>query len=244
YIPVYSSYSKKYITIRHCLANTHGIQADPAGLKGMLTKKKFASLEEEAIAYAKKEIERNPGEEFVYSGMGMSIAARVAEIVSKKTFDRLIQDKILRPLKMRQTNFGQDFDRALDPAGGCVSTATDYINFLTMILNKGMFEGKKILSEQSIAEMQKLQIGNAVIKYTPKAAEGFECGLGDWIMEKDAGGKPTVVGCPGLYGAWTYVDYCRGYAFLIFVKSPLPEQRKDIYMTIKEAVDAQMGACK
>ena len=50
------------------------------GLKGLLAKKKYATLEDEATAFAKREIERNPGEEFVYSGIGFNIAARIAEI--------------------------------------------------------------------------------------------------------------------------------------------------------------------
>ena len=31
------------------------------------------------------------------------------------------------------------------------------MNFMTLILNKGMFNGKRILSEASVAEMQKAQ---------------------------------------------------------------------------------------
>jgi CubicO group peptidase (beta-lactamase class C family) len=241
YIPIYASYSKKYITIRNCLAHTHGILAE----KGVLPKKKYATLEEEVTAYAKKEIERNPGEEFFYSSMGLTIAGHIAEIVTKKPFDRLIQERILRPLKMRQTNFGQDFDKAIDPSGGAVTSANDYINFLTMILNKGVFEGKRVISEKSIEDMQKIQTGQAVIKYVPKPAEGYEYGLGEWIMEKDGSGKATAVGSPSLAGDWNYVDYCRGYACIILVKARLAEQKKDVYVSIKEAIDKQMtSTCK
>ena len=50
-------------------------------------------------------------------------------------------------------------------------SANDYINFLSMILNKGMFEGKKILSEASVAEMQKPQFTTLPVKYIPKETE-------------------------------------------------------------------------
>lgn len=241
YIPIYASYSKKYITIRNCLSHTHGILAD----KNIQVKKKYASLEEEATAYAKKEIERNPGEQFFYSGIGPSIAGRIAEIVTKKSFDRLIQERILRPLKMRQTNFGQDFDKAIDPSGGLVTSANDYMNFLVMLLDKGMFEGKRVLSEKAIAEMQKIQTGQAVIKYVPKLAEGYDYGLGEWLMEKDGSGKATAIGCPSLLGDLPYIDYCRNYACIILVKASPAEQKKDLYLSIKEAIDKQMTSnCK
>lgn len=240
YIPIYESYSKKYITIRNCLAHTTGIQAE----KGLLQRKKFPTLEEEAVSFAKREIERNPGEMFYYSNIGPDIAGRILEIVSKKTFDRLVQERLLRPLKMRQTTFYIDYDKAVNPSGGANSSANDYMNFLIMILNKGVFEGKRILSEKAIAEMQQLQTGKAVIKYMPGTSEGYEYGLGDVILEKDASGKAIAVTCPAIFGTWPVVDYCRGYACIFFVKDMKNEQKKDLYISLKGAIDDQIkGSC-
>jgi CubicO group peptidase (beta-lactamase class C family) len=245
YIPIFTSYSKKYITIRNCLAHTTGIHAEEPGLKAILSSKKYNTLEDEATGIAKKEIERNPGEMFFYSNIGLNIVGRILEVVSKKTFDRLIADRLLRPLKMRQTTFYIDYDQSFNPSGGALSTANDYINFLSMILNKGMFEGKRILSEKSIAEMQKVQTGSAVIKYEPAIAKGYGYGLGEWILDKDANGAGTVVSSPGLYGSYPLVDYCRGYACLIFAKTVLTEQKKEVYDALKEAIDQQLKSnCK
>jgi CubicO group peptidase (beta-lactamase class C family) len=239
-------YSKRYITLRHCLSHTTGIKADEPGLKSLLTRKKYASLEEEATAIAKREIDHNPGETFFYSSIGLNLAARVCEVVTKKGFERLIQERITRPLKMRATNFNNgDFNVAPNPSGGAVSSAADYLNFLTMILNRGVFEGKRILSEKSIEEMEKIQTGRAVIQYTPKVAQGYDYGLGEWIQDKDASGKGMVVACPGLFGTWPMVDNCRGYACLFFVKTLLSEERKDIYLSLKDLIDQQIPSnCK
>jgi CubicO group peptidase (beta-lactamase class C family) len=242
YIPIFGPYSKKYITIRNCLANTTGIEAEP-GVKAILQRKKFPTLEEEVNAFAKREIEKNPGEMFFYSSIGLSIAGRVLEVISKKTFDRLVQERLLRPLKMRNTTFYVDYDKAFDPSAGALSTANDYIIFMSMLLNKGMSEGKRILSESAIEQMQKIQTGNAVIKYVPKAAEGYSHGFGAWIMEADSKGNATAVCDPSLSGTWPMIDYCRGYALIIFVKPQQAEQKKDFYMTIKGAIDAQIP-CK
>ncbi len=169
YIPIFAQYSKKYITIRNCLSHTTGIQSDHS----LLPHKKSGTLEDEATSFAKKEIDRNPGEIFVFSNIGFNIAGRIAEIVTKKSFDRLVQDRIIRPLKMRQTTFYLDFDKAIDPSGGAWSSANDYLSFLVMLLNKGTFEGKRILSEKSVEEMEKMQTGQAAIKFTPKMGEGL-----------------------------------------------------------------------
>lgn len=241
YIPLYTQYSKKYITIRNCLTHTTGIESD----RSILPHKKSGSLEDEVVSFAKKEIERNPGEMFFFSNIGFNIAGRIAEIVTKKTFDRLVQDRITRPLKMHQTTFYLDYDKAVDPSGGAYSSAADYMNFLIMMLNKGVFEGKRILSEKSVEEMEKMQTGQAVIKYTPKLGEGFDYGYGAWILEKDANGKATVVSSPSLFGTFPYVDYCRGYACIILTKTLLPEQKKELYLALKETIDQQIPAtCK
>jgi CubicO group peptidase (beta-lactamase class C family) len=244
YLPVFDKYMKSYVTIRQCLSHTTGIENEKGNLLKILQRKKYASLEEEVNAYAAKEISNNAGTEFHYGNIGPNIAARVLEVISKKSFDRLIQDKLLRPLKMRATSFVDESGNAPNPSGGARSTANDYMNFLSMILNKGMFEGKRILSEESIAEMQKPQFTSLPVKFAPKIAEGYHYGLGEWIFDEDASGNSLTVGSPGLFGTWPYVDKCRGYAAIIFVKTLLGEQKKDFAIQFKSAVDEVIGTCK
>ncbi len=238
YIPIFETYSKGYITLRQCLAHETGI-ADSKGIGKILEHKKFESLEEEVNSFAKKEIAANAGKVFFYGNIGPDIAARVVEIVAKKSFETLIKTRILTPLMMRHTTFSGDAD-LVDPAGGALSSAADYMNFLTMILDKGMFMGKRVLSEKAVAEMGTIQNKNIPIKYTPKIAEGFDYGLGQWIQETDASGNSTVVSCPGLFGTWPYVDKCRGYACIIFTKNLLGDEKRDLYIQIKKAIDEQI----
>jgi CubicO group peptidase (beta-lactamase class C family) len=246
YLPVFEKYMKNYVTIRQCLAHTTGIENDKGSLLKMVQRSKYMSLEEEVNAFAAKEISNNAGTEFHYGGIGLNVAGRVLEVISKKPFDRLIQEKLLRPLKMKQTSFMNENGYSPNPSGGARSTANDYINFLSMILSKGMFEGKRILSEKAIEEMQKPQFPTLPIKFTPKVAEGFHYGLGEWIQEEDANGNSTVVSCPGLFGTWPYIDKCRNYAAIMLVKSLLNEQKKDVAIQFKGAVDEAVGGsgCK
>jgi CubicO group peptidase (beta-lactamase class C family) len=138
-------------------------------------------------------------------------------------------------LGMKNSTFASE--RAVNPSGGAKSTANDYMNFLGMIMNKGMFNDKRILSEQAINEMQKEQIQSIKIVYEPKVAEGHTYGLGEWILEKDANGNTTSVASPGLFGTWPIIDNKRGYACIVFVKTLLPEQKKEIYFDIKKTID-------
>ena len=244
YLPIFSKYAKGYITIRDCLSHFTGIESDKISQSSFEPSKKFISLDEEVEYFAsKREIQANPGVEFRYNNTGLNIAARVLEVIAKRGYEQLIQDKIIRPLMMRNSNFSSL--NAVNPSGGGISTANDYLNFLSMLLNKGMFNGKRILSEQSIAEMEKIRTTRSLIKYTPKITEGLNFGFGAWITGTDEKGNATQLACPGIYGPWAMVDKCRGYGFILLTKELVPIDSKEIYQGIQQAIDDQIASvCK
>ncbi|WEK38135.1 MAG: serine hydrolase [Candidatus Pseudobacter hemicellulosilyticus] len=232
YLPVMKSYMKGYITIRHCLANITGIENEKS-LAKILNRRSAETLEDEvAKNIAPREIINNTGKEFHYGGLGPSIAARVVEIVTRKSFERVAQEKIFRPLKMKNTNFGND-GRAPYAAGGAVTTANDYLNFLIMLLNKGQFEGKQVLSEQAIAEIEKAQMSGLPVKFMPKPMEGSEYGLGVFIQEN---GK--LISSPGFNGVWPWIDRCRNYAFILLPGAPLNDPRKELADQLRQLLEA------
>jgi CubicO group peptidase (beta-lactamase class C family) len=239
YLPIFPKWMKGYITLRHCLANTTGIEADKAGK--LFQKSKFATLEEEVNFYAeKKGIAQNPCTWFQYNQMGSNIAGRVLEVVTKKKFDRLIQEKLLRPLNMRYTTFS-NYTGAITPFDGAKSTATDYMNFLSMLLNKGKFMGKQILSEASVNELLKIQTGTSLNKFTPAFYNGFSFSLGTWIENKNA----TTISCAAQNSPFVWVDFCRGYACILLSKKEQDVQKRELYNQLQAAVNEQMkGNCQ
>ena len=244
YLPVFEKYMKRYITIRHCLSHMTGIEDDDKFLKKVLQRKKFDNLEEEIESFAAREIRANAGTDFWYGNIGLDIAARVLEVVSKRKFDALIKQKLLNPLGMRQTTFTELDGSLYNPSGGARSTADDYMKFLVMLMNKGKYNGKQILSEGSVDEMMKIQTENVPKRYTPKAAEGFNYALGSWVIEqKDS--TASALASPGLFGTWPMIDFCRGYAYILFVKNFLGEERANAHLEIKAVIDEKIkGECK
>jgi CubicO group peptidase (beta-lactamase class C family) len=243
YLPIFQKYYKGFITIRHCLTHYTGIQSDE-GVAKLFTKSKFATLEEEVNDYAsKRDIRTNAGTEFRYSNMGFNIVGRVLEVIGKKNFDRLIRDRILQPSGMKNTTFtNEDYNAAISPATGARSTATDMAIFMTMLMNKGMFNNKQVLTESSIAMLHTLQVSPDKMKYIPATMQNFDYGLGEWILEADGQGKPVAVGVPSLQGTWAMADLCRKYAFVLLTKDLPGEQKRDVYMSLKGVIDDGLPA--
>lgn len=238
YLPIFAKYYKGFITIRHCLTFNTGIESDGK----IFSKNKYNSLEAEVNEYAsKKGIKTNAGTEFRYNNVGFNIAGRVLEVITKRAFDRLMTERIIRPLAMKNTTFAnEDYNNAINPSTGAKSTANDYLNFVTMLLNKGTFNNKIVLQPQSVAALYTLQAEGNAIKGIPKLNETANYGLGTWLIESTDKGTAAVVAVPSLSGTYPLIDICRGYAFVLFTRELNSEIKKDVYQQIKNAIDEQV----
>ena len=245
FLPIFSKYSKGYITIKDCITHLTGIEGPSIGsLKDMSNPKKFSSLDELVNDIASsKEILSNPGLVFRFNNIGYTIAARVLEVLNKRGFEQMMAERITRPLLMRTTNFFSY--TVINPAGGAQSSAYDYMNFLSMLLNGGVFNGKRILSEAAIETMSKASSTQGMIKESPSIVQGKNYAVGQWVFGTDENGKTTTVACPGLFGTWPLIDYCRKYAFLIFTPGDASSEKKELMASFKALIDDQIvAACK
>jgi CubicO group peptidase (beta-lactamase class C family) len=154
-----------------------------------------------------------PGQHFEYGGLAMQTAGRMAEVAVGKDWETIFQEKIAKPLGMTRTRF-TPVDPAHAPmlAGSAVSTLRDYAKFLTMIADGGVFEGRRILSEKAVAEMQADQVGAAAVKrmeFVERMRGNTHrgvYGLGMWREEIAADGKATLISSPSWAGAYPWID--------------------------------------
>ena len=236
YLPVFSSYGKGSITISQCMSHTSGIESRQITFKSLLERRKIGSLDEEVNSFAAKLMVGKPGKVFSYGNIGLNTVGRILEVISHKDFETLFHERIAIPLGMKSTTFKNG--KVVNPSGGAVSTAADYMNFLRMILNKGKFNGKQIISTKTIEQMQLSRTVNTEVIYTPAEARSFEYGWGEWILEKDKAGKSIVLSSPGLFGTFPWIDLVHNYAGIILVKNIQFKDRQKNYQKIREAVNA------
>ena len=239
YLPVLSRYGKGNITISECLSHLTGIKAPPLkeSLKEM---KKIKSMDQAIGEIAQLPMEGTPGKVFHYSNVGLQIAGAVIEKISGKSFEELFADRIAKPLGLKNTDFGNR-PVAL-PAGGASSTPEDYLNFLTMILNKGKLSGRQILTEESIREMEINRLGPDVkIAYSPAEAEGLGYGYGEWVVKDPESGKPGKwVTSPGLFGSFPWVDNEKQYCAFLMTFNLNFKDRHERYFAMKQILDESL----
>jgi CubicO group peptidase (beta-lactamase class C family) len=75
----------------------------------------------------------------------------------------------------------------LSGGGGLVSTAADYSNFVTMLHNKGKFNGKTLLSSALVESMMSSHTAGLSKHFLPRVYPGAEFGYGIGILQ--ASGK-------------------------------------------------------
>ena len=169
---------------------------------------------------------------FEYGGLAMQLAGRMAErAMGGEEFESLFQHLIAIPLEMTGSHFvpvNTDGGHSPMLGGGLCTTLKDYSHFLQMILAEGNWKGRRVLSVDSIREMQADQVGSAVVPPGEYVERGVGqnhngvYGLGEWREYVDENGEAFQISSPGWAGAYPWInkrDQIWGF-FIAHVQGP------------------------
>lgn len=228
YLPYFADKgAKSDITILQMLAFTSGlpdhieVQDDPN------------ITQQDECAYVAENVEllRDPGTGFEYGGLQEELAACVAETVTGKPFREIMQERLLDPLGMTDTQLANMVNRnprnpdyaSANPltSGGIYSDASDLIKFSQMILAGGSYNGNQILAPETVQAMAADQTFGIPLYKTIWAGEAenqWRYGLGNWVQVLDpTDNSPEeeakrIVSSEGAFGASEWVDFDLQYA--------------------------------
>ncbi len=182
-------------------------------------------LEDAVNRIAATDLKAHPGTELIYGASGFHVAGRVAEVVTGKDWHTLFEEKIKRPLGMKNSVFGnldpKDRQKMIAPStnpwlgGGLQTTMNDYGNFMRMLVNDGVFKGKRVLSAESVREMRMDQSGKAKITSTLHPDRDTHYSLGGWVERADEKRAARLIRDMGALGWNPWIDFDRGY-FAVF----------------------------
>jgi CubicO group peptidase (beta-lactamase class C family) len=167
------------------------------------------------------------------------------ELATGKDWETLFIENIARPLKMTDTHFTPvDGGIGHNPmlGGGARSTLQDYGNFLAMIDDDGEFAGKRVLSAESIREMEANQVGEAVVqreKELPEKVRGAThpgvYGLGEWREQLDSKGEAILISSPSWAGTYPWVDKTHHVFGVLLAHVDMEQASKDHFNAFFES---------
>lgn len=178
FIPEFTINNKSEITLLNLLTHTSGLKSHRRFYQEKLSK---SEIFEEIY---KEELEYNTASKVIYSDLGFILLSKIIEIVTQSKFDEFATKEIFEPLEMNETTFlpkfpperyaATEFDPSIDAYklgvvhdenanvlggisghAGLFSTLSDLNHYISMQENEGIFNGKRILSQNVIQLAQK-----------------------------------------------------------------------------------------
>jgi CubicO group peptidase (beta-lactamase class C family) len=218
--------AKTVMTIRQLLSHTSGLIAvvgpPRTPLHEIWAKSGVWTLErtvlEASRATGALPLLADPGTVWNY-GRSVDVLGAVMEVVTGKTFDVVLKERIFTPLGMKDTDFylsssqvagrvaqpprgGRPFDPTVRHpmmygTNGLASTTRDYLRFAMMLAGGGALDGVPILKPETLRLMTTDQLGLGIdrSRFHYKDAGGFGLGFGL---------KPEGVGGPHATQVWTW----------------------------------------
>jgi CubicO group peptidase (beta-lactamase class C family) len=172
YLPDYQHFNnnnKEYVSIEHLLTMTSGFRWEEWGVS-------LASVENDQIGIwfwekgpmnyvLGRELVAVPGTRFNYSGGDIQILVEILENATGMKIDEFSRKYLFEPLGISTYDWWLVFPSGeIQGAGGLKLTPRDMVKIGAMMLNKGFWDGKQIISEEWVSKCTVPYAGNSGIK--------------------------------------------------------------------------------
>jgi serine-type D-Ala-D-Ala carboxypeptidase/endopeptidase len=212
------------ITLRHLLSFTSGLIPDAPCINrpGMTLAECVNEIRDDPAARVAA-----PGTRYDYGSTHQHVAARMAEVVSGKTWNQLFADELATPLGLPADvtyyTFPDGKVGTTNPriAGGMQANVDEYARLLALSLTKGVFNGVRYAPAE-LFDVQAIEpYPQVVVGASPMAAAGysFRYGLSAWLECSTRAAGCTVISSPGAFGWTPWVDRDAGYLAIIGLRS-------------------------
>lgn len=155
FFPQAKKTGRQDITIRHLLNMSSGLAADdddsnsPGNPGNWLTKADWP-----AFALALPEVFK-PGEKFVYNDLCPVLIGAIIEKTSKKKLADFAKENLFTPLGIREYYWYTAVNGSTGPMGNLYISTLDFAKIGQLVINKGIWNGKKIVSTNWIDKLGK-----------------------------------------------------------------------------------------
>ena len=154
FYPEFQGYNGKVLTLRHLLTMSAGVDFDEAYSSPFSpTTKLYYGDDLEKIALGMKETEE-PGVNFIYQSGVTQLLSLIVEKATGENISSYVSRKLWTPMNAEEDAlWSLDKKEGIEKAYCCFnSNARDFARFGQLILNKGSWNGRQLVSESYITE--------------------------------------------------------------------------------------------
>jgi CubicO group peptidase (beta-lactamase class C family) len=197
YLPEYKHLftgGKEKITIEHLLTMTSGLEWDEWGAPLSSSKNDLVGLwvhcEDPIECILERPLKAEPGTNFTYSGGNMVLLGEIIRKAAKMTIDTFSEKYLFELFKTDSSNWAQRFENGVIYAGGgLIITPRDMIKIGVTYLNKGVWNGNRIVSEQWVEKSATSFGGNTGIKVPGEDSDRSGYSYSWWVDQFSHSGK-------------------------------------------------------
>ncbi len=220
---------KAAITMRMLLAHTSGLPGlDDVAQPACITDETGISLRDCAQNIARVDLADRPGAAFNYGGIDFQVAGYIATLISNQNWQDFFQTRLAAPLGLSRFTYG-DPATVINPriAGGGASIASEYGEFLRLLLNDGLYNGTRVLSSGMVAATLSDQTAGLPTRYSPfpllRRSDYPGYGLGVFLSapRKHPGSNGPEWSDPGVFGSIPWLDVALGYGAVLLLQSDI-----------------------
>jgi len=179
---IYNAANLQYlneIKLKHLITLTVGYE-DKLLYSQQLSELKGKDLCEFVLNYP---IKHNPGEYFQYSNAPIYLLSVILESVTGMKLSQFVSEEILSKLEIVDFNWQESEQNHSMGCSGLELTGIDLHKVGKLILNKGIYNEKQVVSSNWISEMTKLQIKTPTMYDENRALPKYGYGYNLWICE-------------------------------------------------------------
>ena len=216
---------KAAITMRMLLAHTSGLPGlDDVAQPACITDETGVSLRDCAQNIARVDLASRPGAAFNYGGIDFQVAGYIATLITGQNWQDFFQARLARPLDLSRFTYG-DPATVINPriAGGAASIASEYGEFLRLLLNDGLHDGSRVLSSTMVTQILTDQTVGLRTIYSPfpllRRIDYPGYGLGVFLSapRKHPGSNGPEWSDPGAFGSIPWFDQALGYGAVLLL---------------------------
>lgn len=206
------------ITLRHLMSFTSGLQRD-ADCTSRVRITLAACVDEIRDA----PVAAAPGVQFDYGSTHLAVAARMAEVVTGKTWNELFRELLADPLglpaEVEYFTLPRQGLGGSNPlvAGGLRATMDEYSKLLALELHGGIFGGLEIGTPELFEAQRREPFPDVIIANSPFQSVGlpYRYGLTAWLECEAPAAGCDVLSSPGAFGWTPWIDREHGYYAII-----------------------------